>query len=59
VKILVAITGAGGAVILSANPGFYAGPKTIQNVVDMVVARVLDHLSLPQKLVPRWAEGKD
>jgi flavin prenyltransferase len=48
-----------GAVILPANPGFYAGPKTIQDVVDTVVARVLDHLGLPQKLVARWAEEKE
>jgi flavin prenyltransferase len=48
-----------GAVILPANPGFYAGPKTVQDVVDTVVARVLDHLGLPQKLVARWAEEKE
>ena len=45
-----------GATILPANPGFYSNPKTVQEVVDTVVARVLDHLDLPQKLVPRWAE---
>ncbi len=45
-----------GAIILPANPSFYSGPKTIQDVVDTVVARVLDHLGLPQKLVPRWQE---
>ena len=48
-----------GAVILPANPSFYANPKTIQDVVDTVVARVLDHLGLPQKLVARWAEEKE
>ena len=45
-----------GAMILPANPSFYAGPKTIQDVVDTVVARVLDHLGVPNKLAPRWAE---
>ena len=45
-----------GATILPANPGFYSNPRTVQDVVDTVVARVLDHLGLPQKLVPRWAE---
>jgi 4-hydroxy-3-polyprenylbenzoate decarboxylase len=45
-----------GAVILPANPGFYAGPKTIQEVVDTVVARVLDHLGMPNQLAPRWSE---
>jgi 4-hydroxy-3-polyprenylbenzoate decarboxylase len=48
-----------GAIILPANPSFYARPKTIQEVVDTVVARVLDHLGLPQKLVPRWNEEKE
>ena len=48
-----------GATILPANPGFYSNPKTVQEVVDTVVARVLDHLGLPQKLVPRWSEEKE
>jgi 4-hydroxy-3-polyprenylbenzoate decarboxylase len=48
-----------GAVILPANPSFYASPKTIQDVVDTVVARVLDHLGVPQKLMPRWSEEKE
>ena len=45
-----------GAIILPANPSFYTRPQTIQQVVDTVVARVLDHLGLPQRLVPRWKE---
>ena len=45
-----------GATLLPANPFFYTNPKTIEEVVDTVVARVLDHLGLPQKLVPRWQE---
>lgn len=45
-----------GATILPANPSFYAGPKTIQEVVDTVVARVLDHLGIENKLAPRWSE---
>jgi 4-hydroxy-3-polyprenylbenzoate decarboxylase len=48
-----------GATILPANPGFYARPETIQEVVDTVVARVLDHLDVPNKLVVRWAEEKE
>lgn len=43
-----------GAVIMPANPSFYTRPQTIEQVVDTVVARVLDHLGLPQKLVARW-----
>jgi flavin prenyltransferase len=48
-----------GAMILPANPSYYTNPKTVQEVVDTVVARVLDHLGLPQKLVPRWAEERE
>jgi 4-hydroxy-3-polyprenylbenzoate decarboxylase len=48
-----------GAIILPANPSFYTLPKTIEQVVDTVVARVLDHLGVPQQLVPKWGEEKD
>jgi len=48
-----------GATILPANPGFYANPKTIQDLVDTVVARVLDHLGVANQLAPRWAEEKE
>jgi 4-hydroxy-3-polyprenylbenzoate decarboxylase len=45
-----------GATILPANPSFYTHPKTVGEVVDTVVARVLDHLGIPQQLVARWQE---
>ena len=45
-----------GAVILPANPAFYSQPKTIEEIVDTVVARVLDHLGIQNKLSPRWQE---
>ena len=48
-----------GAVILPANPSFYARPQNIGEVVDTVVARVLDHIGVPNRLVPRWAEEKE
>jgi 4-hydroxy-3-polyprenylbenzoate decarboxylase len=48
-----------GAVLIPANPSFYTLPKTIQEVVDTVVARVLDHLGVPNNLAPRWAEEKE
>jgi flavin prenyltransferase len=48
-----------GAVILPANPGFYANPKTVQEVADTVVARVLDHLGIKNELAPRWSEEKE
>jgi len=48
-----------GATILPANPSFYLRPQTIEQVVDTVVARVLDHLGVPHQLVKRWAEEKE
>src|SRR5258708_17761182 len=48
-----------GALLIPANPFFYNHPKTFEQVVDTVVARVLDHLGIPQTLVARWAEEKD
>jgi flavin prenyltransferase len=43
-----------GAILLPANPSFYSLPKTVQEVADTVVARVLDHLGVGNKLMPRW-----
>ena len=48
-----------GATILPANPSFYTRPQTIEQVVDTVVARVLDHLGVANQLAPRWAEDKE
>lgn len=45
-----------GATILPANPAFYSHPATIQDVADTVVARVLDHLGVENRLSPRWQE---
>lgn len=47
-----------GATIMPASPGFYQRPKTIDDLVDMVVARVLDHLDVKHTLGGRW-EGYD
>jgi len=46
-----------GAVILPANPGFYHHPASVQDLVDFVVARILDHLGIPHQLVARWGKG--
>lgn len=43
-----------GAVILPANPGFYHHPAQVQDVVDFIVARILDHLGVAHTLMPRW-----
>jgi 4-hydroxy-3-polyprenylbenzoate decarboxylase len=51
---MVAATEAG-ATILPASPSFYSGPETMLDLVDTVVARVLDHLGLDHDLVRRWS----
>jgi 4-hydroxy-3-polyprenylbenzoate decarboxylase len=48
-----------GATILPANPSFYSGADSVVQVVDTVVARVLDHLGVANKLAPRWAEENE
>lgn len=45
-----------GAVILPPNPGFYYHPQSVQELVDFVVARILDHLGVEHTLVKRWGE---
>lgn len=47
-----------GVTIMPANPGFYQHPKTIEDMVDFVVARILDHLKISHSLIPRWGEKK-
>jgi len=48
-----------GATILPANPSFYSNPKSLADVVDTVVARVLDHLGVAHNLVARWQEERE
>jgi flavin prenyltransferase len=48
-----------GVVILPPNPGFYHHPQTVADLVDFVVARVLDQLRVPHALMRRWGEGGD
>ncbi|MFT5900058.1 MAG: 4-hydroxy-3-polyprenylbenzoate decarboxylase, partial [Glaciecola sp.] len=38
--------------------GFYHKPKSIEDLIDFVVARILDHIGVDQKLVERWGYGK-
>jgi flavin prenyltransferase len=45
-----------GAVILPASPGFYHRPTTISDLVDFLVARILDHLSVEHQLITRWGD---
>jgi 4-hydroxy-3-polyprenylbenzoate decarboxylase len=46
-----------GAVVLPANPGFYHHPQRVEDLVDFVVARVLDQLGIEHSLMPRWGEA--
>jgi len=45
-----------GAVILPASPGWYHGVQSLQDLVDFVVARILDQLGMPHQLMKRWGE---
>lgn len=45
-----------GATIMPANPGFYHRPENLQQLVDFMVARILDQLELPHRLMARWGE---
>jgi len=45
-----------GATIMPANPGFYFNPTRIDEIIDFMVARVLDHLQVGHQLGRRWGE---
>jgi 4-hydroxy-3-polyprenylbenzoate decarboxylase len=47
-----------GAVILPPNPGFYQRPQSVADIVDFVVARILDRLEVPHQLGLRWGEAE-
>ncbi|MEO8889753.1 MAG: UbiX family flavin prenyltransferase [Jatrophihabitantaceae bacterium] len=44
-----------GAVVLPASPGFYSAPKTVQQLVDFVAAKVLDAVGIEHDLITRWS----
>lgn len=46
-----------GAVIVPPSPGFYGHPSTVDDLVDFVVARILDQLAVPHAIGPRWGEA--
>lgn len=48
-----------GVTIMPAAPGFYHQPESIDDLIDFMVARILDHLGLEQRLVSRWGYGKE
>jgi 4-hydroxy-3-polyprenylbenzoate decarboxylase len=43
-----------GAVIMPANPAFYQRPESIEDLIDFMVARILDHLNISHTLQARW-----
>ena len=43
-----------GATIMPAAPGFYHQPESINDLIDFMVGRVLDHLDIAQSIMPRW-----
>ena len=45
-----------GAIVMPASPGFYHQPTGIDDLVDFVVGRILDHLDIEQSIMPRWGE---
>jgi flavin prenyltransferase len=53
---LTAVTEAG-AIVVPAMPGFYSKPKTIDDLVNFVVGKVLDVLGIEHDLLERWAGG--
>ena len=56
--VVLQLTGsdwAAGAVVLPASPGFYHGPKDIDDLVNFVVGRICDQLGVEHALMKRWA----
>ena len=45
-----------GAIIMPANPGFYHQPETLEDIVNFMVARILEHLDIPHKILPIWGD---
>ena len=43
-----------GATIMPAAPGFYHQAQSIDDLIDFMVGRVLDHLGIEQDIMPRW-----
>jgi len=48
-----------GAIVLPASPGFYHQPEKIEELIDFVVARILNQLNISQQLMPAWGKDKN
>ena len=46
-----------GATVLPASPGFYHGFQNVDDLVNFVVSRILDHLQIPNNLMKRWGKS--
>ena len=46
------------AVILPANPGFYHRPQNVEDIIDFIVARILDQLGIQHELMARWGDAR-
>lgn len=46
-----------GVVILPAAPGFYHRPQAVEDLIDFIVARILNQLGITHTLIPRWGEA--
>ena len=47
-----------GVTIMPANPGFYNNPETLDDIIDFMVSRILDHLGVSHDLQPIWGENE-
>jgi len=45
-----------GVVVMPANPGFYNKPASVNDIIDFMVARILDQLDIEQDLLPPWGQ---
>ena len=48
-----------GVTIMPAAPGFYHNPQSINDLIDFMVGRILDHLGIEQSIMPRWGYQKN
>jgi len=47
-----------GVTIMPAAPGFYHNPQSIEDLIDFMVGRMLDHIGIDQTIMPRWGYSK-
>ena len=46
-----------GAVVMPASPGLYHKPQSVADMIDFIVARLLDHLGIEQSIIEKWGES--